>query len=709
LGVCRRILPEADADDAFQGTFLILARKAASLGWHESVANWLYLVAYRLALKVKTEALRRRAHESQATDRPPRDPMAEISLREAQAVLDEELASLPDKLRAPVLLCCLEGMTRDEAARLLGWSLGTFKRRLEQGRERLRARLLRRGLSLPAALFGTLLGGGVSRAALSAALTTATVQDAVRFAAGAGPLVEGSVTPAARLAQGLLHGTVLLQMKVATAAVLAMGAVAAAAGGIISWNASPAESKGPEVLAAATPEPRGEKTATVRYRNRERFAQAMARVKEGMTEKEVLALLGRPDDIRTQHDPGGISTSRTKEIWCYGTNGHLAFPTLGCVYMDRQARAQYVHGGRGMPPAPDLISEAELLPLLRLIDRLPSYNEGHRYDPLRVIQVVNALQPLGKTRALAVVDEYLRVASHWHGSGREGLFFVLRVLFEVPEVPGHMPGMYVGGSSPSAPEEPRLLPQFPILLVDDIPLTLVGGYALAGKAQAVEDHVEHFRKDGVLRGKPLAPTNAPLRSFDKVRQAYRAAYGKGAAKYEEAMVRSELLRLVDSVYRLEPDGLGFDDDSDKRWQKHVAAVAKLDIRWHAGRQRYTYKDGSHLVDLPRKLHRREIWKLEGLEGEAQLIIERRDGKLVDVTYEWEGPTGTKLKPAVIKVLAVKIPKKPLAELRPSSLGATAGDTSYSSQSCQVELPEGEEMQAKLSFDKDEKVSPVYKP
>src|SRR5262249_53550149 len=107
LAVCRRVLHnEHDAEDAFQATFLILAKKAGSLHWHASIANWLYLVAYRVALRAKVEAVRRRARENSAANRPVADPLAEITLREAQAVLDEELARLPAKCRAPLLLCC---------------------------------------------------------------------------------------------------------------------------------------------------------------------------------------------------------------------------------------------------------------------------------------------------------------------------------------------------------------------------------------------------------------------------------------------------------------------------------------------------------------------------------------------------------------------------------------------------------------------------
>src|SRR5262245_34356888 len=158
LRVCQRALGNSpDAEDVFQATFLVLARKAAALRWQPSVGTWLYEVASRLCHKTQAAAARRRVHEGRAPSRPPADPSAEITCREAQAVLDEELNHLPSRYRAPLVLCYLEGLTRDEAARQLSWSLGTLKRRLEQARARLRGRLTRRGVAPAAALSAALL------------------------------------------------------------------------------------------------------------------------------------------------------------------------------------------------------------------------------------------------------------------------------------------------------------------------------------------------------------------------------------------------------------------------------------------------------------------------------------------------------------------------------------------------------------------------
>jgi RNA polymerase sigma factor (sigma-70 family) len=180
LGVCRRVLHNRDdADDAFQATFLMLARKAGSISQGESVGGWLYQVAHHTALKARAGAAARQRREQRADSRQPADPLAEVTGRELLAVLDEELHKLPERLRLPLVLCYLEGKTRDEAARDLGWSLGTLKRRLEQGRASLHARLARRGLSL-----GVLLATAVSTGTVSAALADVTAGAALLVAAG---------------------------------------------------------------------------------------------------------------------------------------------------------------------------------------------------------------------------------------------------------------------------------------------------------------------------------------------------------------------------------------------------------------------------------------------------------------------------------------------------------------------------------------------
>jgi RNA polymerase sigma factor (sigma-70 family) len=185
LGVCRSVLHHAqDAEDAFQATFLLLAQKAAAIRQLDSVAGWLYQVAYRLALKLRAKIARERPHQLQPAAPDPAVSPDDLTWRELQQILHEELDRLPEKYRAPLVLCCLEGQTREAAARLLGWTPGTLKGRLQRAREMLRRRLGRRGLGPAATLLTTLLTLQTA-AAVPAVLTKATAQAARAHLAGA--------------------------------------------------------------------------------------------------------------------------------------------------------------------------------------------------------------------------------------------------------------------------------------------------------------------------------------------------------------------------------------------------------------------------------------------------------------------------------------------------------------------------------------------
>src|SRR5262249_4479951 len=144
--VCRNVLREAHAaEDAFQATFLILVRKAGSIGKPELLGNWLYGVAYRVALRARKMMARRQTHERQGIDVAATQPVDDAAGPDLQPVLHEELQRLPPKYRSPMVLYYLEGRTNEEAARRLQWPVGTLKVRLLRGREMLRTRLVRRG------------------------------------------------------------------------------------------------------------------------------------------------------------------------------------------------------------------------------------------------------------------------------------------------------------------------------------------------------------------------------------------------------------------------------------------------------------------------------------------------------------------------------------------------------------------------------------
>jgi RNA polymerase sigma factor (sigma-70 family) len=251
LGLCRRILQnDADAEDAFQATCLVLSRKAASLRPQESLGGWLHRVAYRIAQKARIDAARRRKHEGRAAATPVADPLAQITLHEAHEVLDRELTRLPDKFRVPLVLCYLEGLTRDEAAHQLGWPPSTLKSRLEQARERLRTRLAARGLALSGALVASLFCEATTSASVPPMLLDATVKAASAVAAGgaAGSVVSARV---AALAEGVVQAMWLSKLKPVAAVVLLLGMVGFGGGLLLR----PTEAAKPDLAAPAPAEP----------------------------------------------------------------------------------------------------------------------------------------------------------------------------------------------------------------------------------------------------------------------------------------------------------------------------------------------------------------------------------------------------------------------------------------------------------------------
>jgi RNA polymerase sigma-70 factor (ECF subfamily) len=159
LGVCRRVLGNHhDAEDAFQAVFVLLARKAASIRHPERLASWLYGVAHRTAQKLREGKNRRREVERQAPAgaAPPLPPL-ELAWREVQQALDEEISRLDGKLRAPLILCYLEGKSHEDAARELGRPLGSMSWLLSRGLAALRERLAGRGLTLTGGMSSLLL------------------------------------------------------------------------------------------------------------------------------------------------------------------------------------------------------------------------------------------------------------------------------------------------------------------------------------------------------------------------------------------------------------------------------------------------------------------------------------------------------------------------------------------------------------------------
>jgi RNA polymerase sigma factor (sigma-70 family) len=328
-GVCRRVLGDAhDAEDAFQATFLILFRKAGSLGQPATVAGWLYTVACHVSLRARAVAGRRRECERQAMKMSEATTTAdEPDWGDLQPVLDEVLSQLPAKYREPIVLCYLKGKTEQETARLLGCPTGTVSWRLVRARELLRDRLTRRGLALSTSLLGMLLTENAASAAAPASLvnTTLTITQLMMTTGKASSAVVASAQVSA-LTEGVLKAMWLTKLK--TVAAIVIVALGLAGSGLfvhqVLAEKPPAVAQGAEDSPHPNPPPQG---------GRETDAAVVRTTKDLLTPESMASLqqLLRPDksEYRWDEIPWLASiwharkkaAAENKPIFVFGTAG----------------------------------------------------------------------------------------------------------------------------------------------------------------------------------------------------------------------------------------------------------------------------------------------------------------------------------------------------------------------------------------------------
>ncbi len=258
FGVCRRVVRNHhDAEDAFQATFLVLARKASSVRPRERLANWLHGVALRTAMKANAMTAKRRGREKQVTEMPEPEAAQQDQWQDVQPLLDQELNGLPENYRLPILLCDLEGKSIKEATQQLGWPQGTLAGRLARGRKLLAKRLASRGVMLSAGSLATVVSQNVASAGLPTSLVSSTVKAASLVAAG--QMAVAGVVPVkvAALMEGVMKAMLITKLKTVTVALLVV-AVVATGGGLLSRSTTAAAQTADERLPKAAEEQRAD-------------------------------------------------------------------------------------------------------------------------------------------------------------------------------------------------------------------------------------------------------------------------------------------------------------------------------------------------------------------------------------------------------------------------------------------------------------------
>ena len=229
-GVCRRVLRNYhDAEDAFQATFLVFVRKAASIASPELLANWLYGVAHQTALNARATTAKRGARERQVTEMPEPAVMERDLWADLQPLLDQELSCLPDKYRVALVLCDLEGKTRKEAARQLAVPEGTLAARLARGRVMLAKRLGRHGLAVSGGALAAVLAQNAASASAPTSVVGSTIKAASLFAAGQATATAVVSAKVAALVEGVMKAMLFSKLKTAIAIVLILGFAATGA------------------------------------------------------------------------------------------------------------------------------------------------------------------------------------------------------------------------------------------------------------------------------------------------------------------------------------------------------------------------------------------------------------------------------------------------------------------------------------------------
>ncbi len=371
------------------------------------------------------------------------------------------------------------------------------------------------------------------------------------------------------------------------------------------------------------------------------FVRRLGELREGDPAANVRKLLGPPDDILTEKDP---DIKPDAPVWCYGTNGHGTFPTLGVVRMSAgKVSFQFSYRFKAPPPKA-VIVEGELRALLRKL-HVPDDHRLPADDPLWLIRAGNAMIAAGKDKSIAAIQEYEQVAEYQSGLR---LLWLLRIIFDVPADPGYFPRAKVGAYD--VPADRVHSPRHPLILVDDVPLSIFTGALHLGPPARVSDELEFYRANCRIRTLPLIPPNDPFETYQKILKSplwpfppfdpnAKTRFAVPYAEEEGWLLRS-LLYLVRTAYRTKEMGTyshGYINGLDfPRYHREFLATG---ARWDIDREMYLPADGKALLDDTRTFMPTR-WKPMVGNVELEVILRRSDTASVDYSINLTVKSGT---------------------------------------------------------------------
>lgn len=309
------------------------------------------------------------------------------------------------------------------------------------------------------------------------------------------------------------------------------------------------------------------------------FRRASGKIKEGWTKSQVERALGKPDDVWPTNDDRRF-VQAGDEVWCYGSNGHHTLPTLGRVTFRNGRVISWPRSLQNPHKALISIREQDIRKYLRLMHKDTKFFDS--VDPLRLIQVSNALRPLGKAKALALLVEYSYIGD-WRDT--DWLFWVVRVLFNSKRPGGVFRLPALGAPTAEPPQDLRQWPKYPLLIIDDVPVSLWQGAMLAGYPEQFESYVDSESKNWSLEEKKLRPPSDPFSIYDRVRASSQHR-SLTTWTMDQNPALTNILQLVRTAY---PPAA---QQASNDFKSHREAFLKLKCRWDETRQMYVRGDGS---------------------------------------------------------------------------------------------------------------------